>query len=225
MSAKAIASLWHVPLFRLDMNLVFSGIYGNPEESFHRALKAIESVAPAVLWIDEIENALGMTSDSTSAEQSLTFSAFLTWMQERPPLVFVTATANKIEALPAEIIRKGRFDEVFFCDLPGDDERKAIFNIHLKLNGVDPDTVEVDRLLHPTKGWSGAEIEQAVIAARIDALQEKRDVTFQDLMRHAIRMVPLSTTMAEQIRAIRSWSHNRATLASKAKPKSMVPEK
>ena len=225
LSAKAIASLWRVPLFRLDMNLVFSGMYGSPEEAFHRAMKAIESVAPAVLWIDEIENALGMTSDTTTAEQALTFSSFLTWMQERPPLVFIAATANKIETLPAEIIRKGRFDEVFFCDLPGDDERAAIWRIHLELNEIDPDTIEIHRLLHPTRGWTGAEIEQAVIAARIDALQEKREVRFDDLVRHAIRMVPLSTTMAEQIRAIRSWSHNRATLASKAKPKSMVPEK
>ena len=225
MSAKAIASLWRVPLFRLDMNLVFSGMYGTPEEAFHRAMKAIESVAPAVLWIDEIENALGMTSDTVTAEQALTFSSFLTWMQERPPLVFIAATANKIETLPAEIIRKGRFDEVFFCDLPGDEERAAIFRIHLELNKIDPDSIEIHRLLHPTRGWTGAEIEQAVVAARIDALREKREVKFDDLVRHAIRMVPLSTTMAEQIRAIRSWSHNRATLASKAKPKSMVPEK
>ena len=225
LSAKAIASLWRVPLFRLDMNLVFSGLYGSPEAAFHRALKSIESVAPAVLWIDEIENALGMTSEGNTAEQALTFSAFLTWMQERPPLVFVTATANRIEALPAEIIRKGRFDEVFFCDLPSDEERLEIFRIHLKMNNIDPETIAVERLLHPTRGWSGAEIEQAVVAARIDALQEKREVKFEDLMRHTVRMVPLSTTMAEQIRAIRSWSHNRATLASKAKPKSMVPDK
>ena len=223
MSAKAIAALWGLPLFRLDMNLVFSGLYGSPESAFHRALKAIESIAPAVLWIDEIENALGMTAKSATAEQSLTFSSFLTWMQERPPLVFVAATANRIEALPAEAIRKGRFDEVFFCDLPGDNERRDIFRVHLRLNGADPDSLDVDRLLHSTKGWSGAEIEQAVAAARVDARQENRSMNFEDVRRHTMRMVPLSTTMSEQIRAIRSWAYQRATRASKAEPRSMIP--
>lgn len=223
MCAKAIASLWHVPLFRLDMNLVFSGIYGSPEAAFHRALKAIESIAPAVLWIDEIENALGMTSESTTAEQSLTFSSFLTWMQERPPLVFVAATANRIESLPAEVIRKGRFDEVFFCDLPTEDERREIIRIHLKLNGVDPDGIAVGRLLYSTRGWSGAEIEQAIIAARIDARQAGRPVGLEDIRLHAIRMVPLAETMSEQIKAVRSWAHHRAVRASKAAPKSMLP--
>jgi len=224
MSAKAIASTWRLPLFRLDMNLVFSGLYGSPETAFHKALKSIESIAPAVLWIDEIENALGMTSQVTTSEQSLTFSAFLTWMQERPPLVFVAATANRIEALPAEVIRKGRFDEVFFCDLPGEKQRREIITIHVRLNGADPETIQVDRLLHSTKGWSGAEIEQAVIAARIDASKEGRTMTFEDIRHHTTRMVPLSTTMSEQIRAIRSWSYQRATLASNPEPKSMIPD-
>jgi SpoVK/Ycf46/Vps4 family AAA+-type ATPase len=224
MSAKAIASLWRVPLFRLDMNLVFSGIYGTPEAAFHRALKSIESVAPAVLWIDEIENALGMTTRSTTADQSLTFSSFLTWMQERPPLVFVAATANRIESLPAEIIRKGRFDEVFFCDLPTDTERREIIRIHLRMNGADPEKINLERLLHSTRGWSGAEIEQAVIAARVDALQESRDITLDDVRRHTVGMVPLSETMAEQIREIRRWSHNRAKRASPAPPPSMMVE-
>lgn len=223
MSAKAIAALWGLPLFRLDMNLVFSGLYGSPESAFHRALKAIESIAPAVLWIDEIENALGMTAKSATAEQSLTFSSFLTWMQERPPLVFVAATANRIESLPAEAIRKGRFDEVFFCDLPGDNERRDIFRVHLRLNGADPDSLDIDRLLHSTKGWSGAEIEQAVAAARVDARKEDRPLNFEDVRRHTMRMVPLSTTMSEQIRAIRSWAYQRATRASKAEPRSMIP--
>lgn len=224
LSAKAISSLWHVPLFRLDMNLVFSGMYGSPEAAFHRALKAIESVAPAVLWIDEIENALGMTSENASAEQSLTFSSFLTWMQERPPLVFVAATANRIEALPAEVIRKGRFDEVFFCDLPTDNERREIIKVHLELNELDPEEFDIDRLLFSTKGWTGAEIEQAIIAARIDAHQEERTLTLEDILRQTARMVPLSTTMEEQIKAIRSWSYNRATRASKAPPRTMVPD-
>ncbi len=223
MSAKAIAALWGLPLFRLDMNLVFSGLYGSPESAFHRALKAIEAIAPAVLWIDEIENALGMTAKSASAEQSLTFSSFLTWMQERPPLVFVAATANRIEALPAEVIRKGRFDEVFFCDLPGEKERQEIFRVHLRRNGADPDGMDIARLMHSTKEWTGAEIEQAVAAARVDADQENRPLTLEDVRRHTLRMVPLSTTMAEQIRTIRSWAYQRATRASTPEPRSMIP--
>jgi hypothetical protein len=223
MCAKAIASLWNVPLFRLDMNLVFSGLYGSPEAAFHRALRAIESVAPAVLWIDEIENALGMTNQSSTAEQSLTFSTFLTWMQERPPLVFVAATANRIESLPAEIIRKGRFDEVFFCDLPGEEERREIIAIHLRNNGANLDDVQPDRLLYATRGWSGAEIEQAIISARIDAHQQGRALSLDDVRQHTARMVPLSRTMEEQIKAIRSWSFNRAMKASREAPKSMIP--
>jgi hypothetical protein len=223
MCAKAIAALWRVPLFRLDMNMVFSGLYGTPEAAFHKALKAIESVAPAVMWIDEIENALGMTVDSNTTEQQLTFSSFLTWMQERPPLVFVAATANRIESLPAEVIRKGRFDEVFFCDLPREDERREIIRIHLRLNGAEPDTMNVDRLLNSTEGWTGAEIEQAVIAGRIDAHREGRGLTIEDVRHHTIRMVPLSQTMAEQISAIRNWAYKRALRASLERQRTMVP--
>ena len=217
MMAKAIASLWKVPLFRLDMNLVFSGLYGSPEAAFHRALRTIEAVAPAVLWIDEMEAALSTPKDVAS-DQAMMFSAFLTWMQEKPPLVFVAATANRIESLPAEIIRKGRFDQVFFCDLPTEEERHEIITIHLGLNGVDPKTIEIDRILVHTQGWTGAEIEQAIIAARIDAVQEARRVTTDDIKRHAGSMVPLSKTMSEQIKAIRDWAFDRATRASRAKP-------
>jgi hypothetical protein len=217
MMAKAIASLWRVPLFRLDMNLVFSGLFGTPEAAFHRALSTIEAVAPAVLWIDEMEAALGAPKDVAS-DQSMMFSAFLTWMQEKPLLVFVAATANHIEKLPAEIIRKGRFDQVFFCDLPTEDERREIIQIHLGLNGADPKEVNIDRILVHTQGWSGAEIEQAIIAARIDAVQDKRRLATDDITRHTTSMVPLSKTMSEQIKAIRDWAFDRATRASRSKP-------
>ena len=222
--AKAVARLWNVPLFRLDMNMVFSGLYGNPHAAFQRALAGIESVAPAVLWIDEIENGLGMTTSTHTTEQTLTFSTFLTWMQERPPLIFVAATANKIECLPAEVIRKGRFDEVFFCDLPSDKEREVIIRIHLRLNGIDTTEVEPEKLLYITRGWTGAEIEQAIIAARIEAHHEDRTPGLEDVKSHMRTMVPISTTMSEQIRAIREWSRYRARRASKAPPKSMIPE-
>jgi SpoVK/Ycf46/Vps4 family AAA+-type ATPase len=222
--AKVIANLWDVPLFRLDMNMVFSGLYGNPHAAFQRALTGIESVAPAVLWIDEIENGLGMTTANSSSEQTLTFSSFLTWMQERPPLIFVAATANRIESLPAEVIRKGRFDEVFFCDLPTDEERKEIIRIHLEHNDIDAEKVDPGKLLYTTRGWSGAEIEQAIVATRIEALHAGREADLEDVKAQMRGMVPLSTTMSEQIRAIREWSHYRARRASKAPPKSMVPD-
>jgi len=222
--AKAIPQLWRVPLFRLDMSQVFSGLYGSPEAAFHAALRRIETIAPAVLWIDEVENAMGMTTDTSTADQTLTFSAFLTWMQERPPLVFVAATANQIQTLPAEMIRKGRFDEVFFCDLPTENERKQIVEIHLRKNGIDPGDVDPERLLYPTRGWTGAEIEQAVISARVEAYAEGRETTLDDIRTQMRGMVPLSQTMSEQIKEIRSWSHYRAKRASKAPPKSMLPE-
>ena len=223
MCAKAVADLWDVPLFRLDMNMVFSGLYGNPHAAFQRALSGIESVAPAVLWIDEVENGLGMTDNTSSPEQTMTFSSFLTWMQERPPLVFVAATANRIESLPAEVIRKGRFDEVFFCDLPTRAEREEIISIHLKNNDIDPAEVDPAKLLYSTRGWSGAEIEQAVIAARIEANHAGRTPSLADLTDTIRGMVPLSVTMSEQIKSIREWAMNRAKRAAKAAPKSMVP--
>jgi len=214
LAVKVISSLWQVPLFRLDMNLVFSGMYGTPEEAFHKALRTIESVAPAILWLDEIENALGMEESGIKIDSHI-FSAFLTWMQEKPPLIFIAATANRINALPAEIIRKGRFDQVFFCDLPVDEERNEIFHIHLKRNGATPEEFDFKMLAVMTQGWNGAEIEQAVISARTEAYYEGRLFGQRDLSAAISKIVPLSETMEQQIKAIRSWAFSRATSASK----------
>ncbi|MBQ7650319.1 MAG: AAA family ATPase [Victivallales bacterium] len=214
LAVKTISALWNIPMFRLDMNLVFSGMYGSPEEAFHRALTTIEAVAPAVLWIDEIENALGL-DDSGQRIASHIFSSFLTWMQEKPPLIFIAATANKIQALPAEVLRKGRFDEVFFCDLPSAPEREEILKIHLKRNGANIEEFDFKMLQIMSEGWNGAEIEQAVIAARTEAFYENRQFTQRDLTNVMSRIVPLSDTMEQQIKAIRSWAFSRATPASK----------
>jgi hypothetical protein len=216
LTAKVVSSLWNLPLFRLDMNVIYSGAFGNAEATFHKALRTIESVAPAVLWIDEIENGLGSRDDG-GFDQSHIFSAFLTWMQEKPPLIFVAATANRIEMLPAEILRKGRFDQVFFCDLPDAADREHIIRIHLKDNEANPDDYDIDYLVTATDGWNGAEIEQAIKSARIDSHQENRAFTVRDIGRHIRSMVPLSETMAEQIKALRHWSYGRATNASKTK--------
>lgn len=214
LGVKIISSLWNIPLFRLDMNLVFSGLYGSPEAAFHSALNTLEAVCPAILWIDEIENALGMEENRITIASHI-FSAFLTWMQEKPPLVFVAATANRIHALPAEIIRKGRFDQVFFADLPTKQERPAIITIHLQRNGVDPEHFDVEMLGLLMEDWNGAEIEQAIVSARVDAYSEGRPMIQKDVTRNASQIVPLSTTMEDQIKGIRSWAFTRATPASK----------
>jgi hypothetical protein len=213
--AKLVAHAWRVPLFRLDMNLIYADLYGNPQATFHKALRTIESVAPAVLWIDEIENGLGGGAGQADAASHI-LSAFLTWMQEKPPLVFVAATANRIEALPAEMIRKGRFDEVFFFDLPNDEERTAIFTVHIRHNHGDPATFDLERLVRDSREWTAAEIEQAVIAGRIDSERDQRPFTTEHILARARTLVPLSKSMNEQIRFIRDWAWDRATPASSA---------
>ncbi|MEM1201751.1 MAG: AAA family ATPase [Acidobacteriota bacterium] len=214
-AAKAVSALWKVPLYRLDMSLVFSGAFGSPETAFHKALRTIESLAPGILWIDEIENSLGMDDAGRGdSVNSQIFSAFLTWMQEKPPLIFVAATANRIEALPAEVIRKGRFDQIYFVDLPSDEERLKIFEIHLKRHGADLSNIDFDVLRVSTQGWNGAEIEQAVKAARVDAYDDGRPLGMDHLTANTASIVPLSKTMAEQIKKIRAWAVRRATPAS-----------
>ena len=213
MAAKVIAGAWNLPLIRLDMNLVLSGAYGAPEYAFDHALRVAEQVAPLVLWIDEMENSFGYDITSGGGNNNI-FASFLTWMQEKPPEVFVVATANRIEKLPAEVIRKGRFDQLFFLDLPSDEERKAILRIQIKATGGDPDSFNLSLLAAATRNWSGAEIEQVVKAARIRAYQESRAFNEQDVIWNTARMVPLSRTMEEQIKQLRLWSMNRATPAS-----------
>jgi len=214
MAAKVIAGAWKLPLVRLDMNLVLSGAYGSPEYAFDHALRVVESMAPLVLWIDEMENSFGYDEGGSGNNPNI-FSSFLTWMQEKPSAVFVVATANRIEKLPAEVIRKGRFDQLFFLDLPSDEERRAILAIHIRAHGGDPEEFNLPFLVAATKGWSGAEIEQAVKAAVIRAYPESRPFTYKDVSWNTARMVPLSKTMEEQLKRLRQWSLNRATPASR----------
>jgi AAA+ superfamily predicted ATPase len=209
---KTISTLWNLPLFRLDMNMVFGT--DNPESTFMRALRSVEAVSPAVLWIDEIEMGVGGYREGQDPSMSRIFSGFLTWMQEKSALVFVAATANRIHLLPAEILRKGRFDQVFFVDLPNEEERKQIFAIHLKRNRCEVGQFDLVFLAKATKGWNGAEIEQAVVSAVVDAYAEGRTLTEEDLHRMISATVPLSVTMDEQIKQIRSWAHDRALNAS-----------
>lgn len=214
LAIKVIAHDWNLPLFRLDMNMIFSGAHGSPEWAFHRALAAVEAVAPAVLWIDEIEMGVAGYSEGQTGALTRIFSTFLTWMQEHRAEVFVAATANRIHLLPAEIIRKGRFDQVFFVELPNEEERKEILSIHMRRQQIDPSQYDLVLLASATRGWNGAEIEQAVVSARIACHAEKRPVTERDLLVSMGQIVPLSTTMSEQIKAIRAWARTRALPAT-----------
>jgi len=214
LAAKAVAAAWGLPLVRLDMSLVMSGSYGPPEYAFEKATRIAEEMAPLVLWIDELENAFGYDERMHGGGNVNIFSSFLTWMQEKPPGVFLAATANRIQALPAELMRKGRFDQLFFLDLPSTHERAEIFAIHLRQQKADPKAFDLEYLAAATKGWSGAEIEAAVKAARMEAWQESRAFNERDLIRQTVNMVPLSRTMEEQIQAIKDWSFQRAVPAS-----------
>ena len=220
MAAKAIASAWHLPLVRLDMSLVLSGSFGTPEYAFARATRMAEEIAPMVLWVDELENAFGYDTQAHGSGGNVNiFSSFLTWLQEKSPKVFVAATANRIQELPAELMRKGRFDQLFFLDLPTAEERKAILRIHIARNGGDPEAFNLNYLAASTEDWSGAEIEQAVKSARIDAYRDGRVFDQRDVINNCIATVPLSRTMGEQIRAIREWSFRRAVNASRPEKK------
>jgi hypothetical protein len=212
---KAIAAQWRLPLIRLDMAAVYEGTYGSPESSLRKAFKTAEAVAPCVLWIDEIE--AGISSQGFKAEggaASRILGSFLTWMQEKRAPVFVAATANAIEMLPAEVLRKGRFDEIFYVGLPDVKGREEIFRIHLAKQPVNLTAFDTPLLAGSTRGFSGAEIEQAVVAAAFEALSERRTMVQQDVMAAISRTVPLSVTMAEQIKKIEAWAFKRAVPAS-----------
>jgi SpoVK/Ycf46/Vps4 family AAA+-type ATPase len=209
---KAIANAFELPLYRIDMSEIFSGRRGKAEGVFVEACRMMEDMAPAVLWFDEIE--MGLTSTEAGGEQGRIFAFFLTWMQEKTRGLFVAATANRIDLLPAEMIRKGRFDEVFFVDLPIPQEQVEIFRIHLERRGVDVSGYNLEQLTQFTAGWTGAEIEQCVVSAITRARLEDRAITEHDLISIAAKTVPLSRTMKEQISHIRNWAFERAMRAS-----------
>jgi len=217
LSARAVANVFGLPLYRIDMVQVFSAGMGNAERLFSSACRAMEEVSPAVVWFDEIENGISRHHQDNTGVLDRLFGFFLTWMQEKPAGLFVAATANRIDLLPAEMIRKGRFDQVFFIDLPDHEERLEIFRIHLSHRGVDPSTLRLDLLADRTEGWTGAEIEQAVIAALVSARLAKEPVTDDHLFPALRQIVPLSKTMREQISHIRSWAFDRAVHASARK--------
>ncbi len=215
--AKAVASQWQLPLLRLDLGRVFSELVGSSEQNIRTALRLAESVAPCVLWLDEIEKGLAGASGSGSSDAGTSarvFGSLLTWMQEKTSPVFVIGTANDISALPPEILRKGRFDEIFFVDLPQPQERREIFAIHLARRGRDPLEYDLNQLALASEGFSGAEIEQVVIDALYDAFEDNREVTNEDLLRNIRQTIPLSQTMEQKISALRQWAKTHARPAS-----------
>lgn len=221
--AKAVSSLWNLPLLKLDMGKIFSGVVGSSEENMRKAIETAEAIAPSILWIDEIEKGLaGSSSTGDSGTASRIFATFLNWMQDKTAPVFLVATANDISKLPPEFLRKGRFNEVFFVDLPTRKERKTIFKIHLEKRltseisrGNFPmEETTYERLANLTEGFIGAEIEQVVISALFEAFAEKRSLQVIDLEKAIEETVPLSVTQAEQIKALREWASVRAVAAT-----------
>ena len=211
--AKAIATMWGFPLLRLDMSRVFSGFVGASEDNMRKALGTAEAIAPAVLWVDEIEKAFSGVESSGKSDAGTTsrvFGTFLTWLQENPSEVFVVATSNSIESLPPELLRKGRFDEIFFVDLPRESERRDIISIHVKKRRRDPAKFSVDKLAPRCEGFSGAEIEQAIVSAMYQAFDEDRELTAKDVAGAFAATVPLSVTRRESIDALREWARTRA---------------
>ncbi|QJD86421.1 AAA family ATPase [Cohnella herbarum] len=221
--AKAVSAMWQLPLLRLDIGKIFSGIIGSSEENVRKAIQTAEAISPCILWIDEIEKGfVGMTSGGDSGTSSRIFGTFLTWMQEKTKSVFVIATANNIHSLPPELMRKGRFDEIFFVDLPTKKERRDIFRLHISKRLTNPKVIgefqlsksTLDSLVDATEGFVGAELEQIVISALFEAFSEDRSIRLEDLEKAIRTTVPLSVTQAEQIHSIREWANVRAVAAT-----------
>ncbi len=221
LSAKAVSRLWGLPLVRFDVGRLFSSLVGASEENMRRALGVAESIAPVVLWVDEIDKSLSGAQGSANTDGGTTarvMSTFLTWLSEKERPVFVVATANDITLLPPELLRKGRLDEIFFVDLPTAAERLRIFEIHLRKRGRDPTQFDLEALAEAADGFSGAEIEEAVISGLYDAFHAERDLTTQDVLGAIRDTVPLARTMEESITALRTWAHGRARPASSPPP-------
>jgi SpoVK/Ycf46/Vps4 family AAA+-type ATPase len=215
--AKSVAGIWRVPLLRMDVGKIFSGIVGSSETNIRKAISLAESVAPCVLWIDEMEKGFSGTRSSDYSDAGTTarvFSTFLTWQQEKTAPVFVVATSNDIHALPPELLRKGRFDELFFVDLPSPSERKEILRIHLAKRNRDPEAFDIDALAAETPGFSGAELEQAIVDALFAAFEAGRELNTLDVLEAVRRTVPLSQTMRETIGQLRELARARAVRAS-----------
>ena len=214
LSAKAVASEWGLPLLKLDPSNLYNKYVGESEGNFKRAMRAAERMAPVVLWIDELEKAFASGGSEDGGVSQRILGSFLSWMQDRQGDVFVVATANDIQRLPPEFLRKGRFDEIFFVDLPDEETRQEVFRIHLSSRGHDPAGFDLDLLGAATDGFSGSEIEQAVVSALYTAFSGDASVGTQELLAEVRSTMPLSVTMAEPMEALREWARGRTVRAN-----------
>ncbi len=212
LAAKATAGIFGLPLLRLDFATLYNKYHGETERNLRESLKAADVMAPCVLWIDEIEKGLAGRGGETGTTQRV-LGTFLTWMAEKNTRVFVVATANDISMLPAELVRKGRFDELFFVDLPGRDVRRQIFDIHLSARSQDPGSIDLDSAATAADGFSGAEIEQAIVSSMYAAHAQKTALTTAQLIDELKRTRPLSVVMSERIENLRQWAAGRTVPA------------
>lgn len=218
LTAKAIAHHWHLPLLRLDVGRLFGGLVGESESRTRQMIQTAEALAPCVLWVDEIDKAFsGFDTKGDGGTTSRVFGTFITWLAEKTSPVFVVATANNIQSLPAEILRKGRFDEIFFVGLPNTEERRAIFGVHLsRLRPHNLKNYDLDRLAYETPDFSGAEIEQALVEAMHIGFSQNRDFNNDDILEAASQIIPLARTAGEQIQFLQNWAAaGKARLASR----------
>jgi len=224
LTAKAIGSEWQFPLLRLDMGKIFGGIVGESEQNIRNALNIAEAIAPSILWIDEIEKGMSGISSSGGSDGGTTarvLGTFLTWMQEKTKPVFVVATANNISQLPPELLRKGRVDEIFFVDLPTQKEREQILKIHIKKRRSDLTKYKIDELSSVSKGFSGAELEEAVKEAMFQAYDNEVDLNNGHIKNAIEKTYPLAKTMSEVIENMRKWAKSRAVMASSDNPEEL----
>jgi SpoVK/Ycf46/Vps4 family AAA+-type ATPase len=216
--AKAVSRLWQLPLLRFDMGRMFGSFVGSSEENVRRAIAVAESVAPAILWVDEIDKAFAGSQSSGATDGGTTarvFGTFLTWLSEKNAPVFVVATANDVSQLPPELLRKGRLDEIFYVDLPSEEERGEIFRIHLAKRGRDPEKFDHPALVARSNDFSGAEIEEAINSALYDAFYSRQEITTEHVLTALAQTVPLAKTMDEKISRLRQWAEGRARHASR----------
>ena len=218
LTAKAISHHWHLPLLRLDVGRLFGGLVGESESRTRQMISLAEALSPCVLWIDEIDKAFaGVEGKGDGGTTSRVFGTFITWLAEKKSPVFVVATANNIKALPPEMLRKGRFDEIFFVGLPTQGEREAIFTVHLsRLRPHNLKTYDIKRLAYETPDFSGAEIEQTLIEAMHIGFSQNRDFTTDDILEAASQIIPLARTAQEEIEFLQQWAAaGKARLASR----------
>jgi SpoVK/Ycf46/Vps4 family AAA+-type ATPase len=225
LTAKAAASIWNLPLLRLDMGTIFRGIVGSSEAAIRDAIRTAEAMAPCVLWMDEAEKSLSGTGSSDMSDAGTTarvFATILTWLEEKTSPVFVIMTANDISKLPPELIRKGRLDDMFFVDLPNEGEREEILRIHLSKRNHDPAKFDLTQLVQDTADYSGSELESAIVDALASVFYERsigaknRDLTGEDILKSLHETVPLSLTMREKVRALKTWARTRARFATES---------